>query len=120
MSFPESLTIILDSDGNGTIRFAQVPPFRIRSYHQVAVSISTGDDSFGGEVRMYRGDPIPSNFLTGSVTPWFDNSIVPELASTILVAGLQLTLRFTDCDPNAIATATGLYTEDRIRQKVRQ
>ncbi len=117
MSFPESITVILDSNGDGTIRFAQVPPYRMRSYHQVAVHISTGDASFGGEAKMYRGDPIPSNFLTGTITPWSDNSIVPEIASTVLEAGLQLTLQFTDCDPNAIATVTGIYTEERVRQK---
>ena len=120
MSFPESVTVILDSNGDGLVRFTQVPPYRMRSYHQVAVSISTGEASFGGEARMYRGDPIPSNFLTGTITPWFDNSVVPEIASTILEAGLQLTLEFTDCDPNAIATVTGIYTEERIRQKASQ
>ncbi len=117
MSFPEALTITLDSNGNGTVRFSQVPPFRIRSYSQLAVSISTGEASFGGEARMYHGDPIPSNFLTGTITPWFDTSIVPSIASTILEAGVQLVVQFTDCDPNAIATVTALYTEGRIRAR---
>ena len=120
MSFPESVTVILDSNGDGLVRFAQVPPYRMRSYHQIAVSISTSDASLGGEARMYRGDPIPSNFLTGTLAPWDDNSIVPEIASTVLVAGLQLTLEFANCDSNAIATVTGIYTEERIRQKANQ
>ncbi len=118
MSFPESATVILDGNGNGIIRLSQVPPFRLRSYAQVAVRISTGDASFGGEARIFRGDPIDRNFLTGTRTPWFDTSIVPEIASTILESGLQLAIEFMDCDPNAIATITALYTEDRIRQKV--
>ncbi len=118
MSFPESVTITLDSNGDGTIRFTQVPPFRMRAYSQVAVGISTGNVSFGGKASLYRGDPIPSNFLTGTITPWFDTSIVPNIASTILEAGVQLVVQFTDCDPNAIATATAIYTEDRVRQKI--
>lgn len=118
MSFPESKTVILDSGGEGTVRFSQVPPYRIRSYVQVAVSISSGDASFGGEARLFRGDPIPSNFLTGTITPWFDSSMLPELPTTTLYSGMQLTLQFTDCDPNAIATVTGIYTEKRIRQKI--
>ena len=119
MSFPESVTVILDSDGNGVIRFSQVPPYRTRSYAQVAVQISTGDSSFGGEARLYRGDAIPSNFLTGTITPWFDSSMLPDIPTTVLAAGMQLTLEFQDCDPNAVATVTGIYTEDRIRQRVR-
>jgi hypothetical protein len=112
MPFPESVSITLDGNGNGTIRLTQVPVFRARSYIVIGVSISTGESSVGGKAFLYRGEAIPSNFITGTVTPWLDTSNLSPEASRV-EAGQQLTILFQDCDPGAIATVSATYIEHR-------
>jgi hypothetical protein len=112
MPFPESGSITLDGGGNGTIRLGQVPVFRARSYIVVAVSISTGESSVGGKAYLYGGEAIPSNFITGTVTPWLDTSNLSPEASRV-ESGAQLTVVFESCDPGAIATVAATYLEYR-------
>lgn len=112
MPFPESQSITLDGNGDGTVRMGQVPTYRARSYIVVAVSISTGESSVGGKAYLYRGEAIPSNFITGTVTPWLDTSnLSPE--SSKVETGAQLTVVFEDCDPGAVATVSATYVEHR-------
>lgn len=114
MPFTETAQVTLDANGDGIIRFGQVPQYRTRSYIRVTVSIDTGEVSAltGGEARMYAGDPIPNNFLTGTRTPWLDTSTFAKDAS-LLHHPLQLAVQFTNCDPGALATVTCTYTETR-------
>lgn len=117
MPFNESGSVTLDGNGDGTIRLGQVPNFRRRSYISVSVSISTGESSIGGQALFYRGDPYPSNFVTGTVTPWQDTSSLAPDAIT-LMAGEQATILFDACDPGAIATVLATYVEKRPGESV--
>lgn len=117
MPFPESASVTLDGSGNGTVKLGQVPAYRARSYIVVAVSISTGQQSVGGEAYLYKGDDIPSNFITGTVTPWLDTSNLSPEASRV-EAGAQLTVKFVSCDPGAIATVSATYIEHRAGVQV--
>lgn len=112
--FTESRTVTLDGSGNGTVRFGQVPAYRKRAYMRFTVSIDTGEISAitGGEARAYAGEPLPTNFLTGTRTPWLDTATFAQETST-LIHPLQLTIQFTNCDPGARATVTAMYVETR-------
>jgi hypothetical protein len=117
MPFPESQSVTLDGGGGGIVRLQQVPSYKPRAYIVVGVSISTGEASVGGKAYLYRGDTIPSNFITGTVTPWLDTSNLSPEASRV-EPGQQLTVLFEDCDPGAIATVSATYVEYRRGEQV--
>lgn len=107
--------VTLDGTGNGTIRFPPAPLMRYWDYNRVSVSIDTGEVSAltGGEARMYRGEPSPGNFVSGTRTPWLDNAGFPPGVARV-TSPEYFTVQFTDCDPGAIATVVAEFIETHI------
>ena len=105
--------VVLDGSGNGTVRLDPAPLLRWWVYSTVSVSINTGEISAvtGGEARMYKGEPSPGNFLTGTRTPWLDTASFGGFQARITNPN-YFTVQFTNCDPTgAVATVVAEFHE---------
>lgn len=84
---------------------------RYWTYNRVSVSIDTGQASAPtGTASLYRGEPIPSNFISGTRTPWQDTAGFPG-DQLRLTSPEYITLVFRDCDPGAFATVVAEFYE---------
>lgn len=104
--------VTLDGGGNGLVRLDPAPLLKWWIYSTVSVSIDTGLVSAvtGGECRMYRGEPSPGNFLTGSRTPWLDTASFGGYQARITSPD-YFTVEFTNCDPGGVAVVVAMFNE---------
>lgn len=107
---PQQIGQVALTGGAGIVRLDPAPLLRYWVYTTVAVSIDTGDVSAvtGGECRMYRGEPNPGNFLTGSRTPWLDTASFGGYQARITSPD-YFTVAFTNCDPNGTAVVVASF-----------
>lgn len=110
-NFTHSGEVVLDGNGDGTVLLDIPPQYKVRRYVKMTVTISTGQQSLGGEVRVFAGLPVEINFIDGSETPWLDTATW-ALDQAVIRAPQQLRAVFSSCDPGATARLHGTYVEE--------
>lgn len=108
MAFRETATGTIPASGKLTLKLSTVPMGDTRNYIRVALELSTGEQSVGGNAKIYAGDELPNRYVDGTSTPWQDTaSFSPGQAQ--VDAPEQMTIVFNDCDVGAEARVTAQY-----------
>ena len=100
IEFPAS--VILDVSGNGLVKFG--PQTARTRWHVTSVAVQIpGVLTNTPEAKVYRGEPQPSNFVTGTHT---GNNDSDNAVDILLFAGQYVTVQWTGGDSGVQATAT--------------